>query len=104
MSYRIVYILFYCIKRSYQTNFIPLFVPAKLRISIPQSTVSSLKDILKGKRVKDEDLRSTDYAVILPEILLSSLKCQILLANINIYTEIYIELFITLIELNLTLS
>ena len=59
---------------------------------------------LKGKRIKNENLRRTDRAVIPPEILLFSLKCQILLANINIHTEIYIEFFITLIELNLVLS
>ena len=54
--------------------------------------------------IKNDNLRRADRAVIPPEILLFSLKCQILLANINIYTEIYIEFFITLIELNLVLS
>ena len=50
------------------------------------------------------NLRSADYAVIPLEILLFSLKRQTLSANINIHTEIYIEFFITLIELNLVLS
>ena len=59
---------------------------------------------IKRKKDKNENLRRADRAVIPPEILLFSLKCQILLANINIHTEIYIEFFITLIELNLALS
>ena len=59
---------------------------------------------IKRKKDKNENLRRADRAAIPPEILLFSLKCQILLANINIHTEIYIEFFITLIELNLVLS
>jgi hypothetical protein len=62
---------------------------------------------LKGryiKQIKNENLRSADYAVIPPEILLFSLKRQTLSANINIHTEIYIKLFIALIELYFALS
>lgn len=59
---------------------------------------------IKQKKDKNENLRSADYAVIPPEILLFSLKCQTLLANINIHTEIYIKLFIALIELYFALS
>ena len=61
---------------------------------------------LKGRYIKqkNENLRSADYAVIPPEILLFSLKRQTLSANINIHTEIYIKLFIALIELYFALS
>ena len=62
------------------------------------------RNIKQKKDKKNKNLRSADYAVIPLEILLFSLKRQTLSANINIHTEIYIKLFIALIELYFAIS